>query len=185
MKFNKTLIALAAVAFPMMSSAAASGAVPTTEVQGGQVRFEGEVVSAACAVDNESRDKLVQMGQVRVLDFANTIGAEAGGNDFTLKLVDCDTSVSTTAAINFQGNVDKDDAEALAINSLSGAAKGVGIYLYSEDGEKVEFNAPSQYTKTLIDGTNVFNYRATYVSTNTDVKPGVANAVAQFTVTYS
>ncbi|WP_369526018.1 fimbrial protein [Photobacterium leiognathi] len=59
------------------------------------------------------------------------------------------------------------------------------MYLYNEDGSPVEFNKPSSYPKALIDGTNVFNYRATYVSTDSDVKPGVANAVAQFTVTYS
>ncbi|WP_305832161.1 fimbrial protein [Photobacterium leiognathi] len=183
MKFNKIFFALAAVAFPMMASATISGGT-STETQGGQVRFEGEVVNAACAVDNDSRDKLVQMGQVRVADFAS-VGTEAGGNDFTLKLVDCDTSVQDTAAINFQGNVDSKDGKALLINSLAGAAKGVGIYLYNEDGSPVEFNKPSSYPKALIDGTNVFNYRATYVSTDSDVKPGVANAVAQFTVTYS
>ncbi len=184
MKFNKTLVALAAVAFPMMASAATSGATGTTEVQGGQVRFEGEVVNAACAVDNESRDKLVQMGQVRVADF-DSVGTEAGGNSFTLSLVDCDTSVQTTAAINFQGNVAATDTQALAINTLAGSAKGVGIHLYNEDGSAVTFNEASSYSKNLIEGTNVFNYRATYVSTDATVEPGVANAVAQFTVTYS
>ncbi|PSV12974.1 fimbrial protein [Photobacterium leiognathi] len=184
MKFNKTLVALAAVAFPMMASAATSGATGTTEVQGGQVRFEGEVVNAACAVDNESRDKLVQMGQVRVADF-DSAGTEAGGNSFTLSLVDCDPSIQPSAAISFQGGVDSNDDTALAINTLAGSAKGVGIHLYNEDGSAVEFNKASSYSKNLIEGTNVFNYRATYVSTDATVEPGVANAVAQFTVTYS
>ena len=52
-----------------MSSAAVSAAEGdesvTTTVNGGVIHFKGEVVNAACAIDSESMNQTVELGQVR------------------------------------------------------------------------------------------------------------------------
>ncbi|BDW53218.1 hypothetical protein JNE120393_06510 [Escherichia coli] len=54
-----------------MSSAAVSAAEGdesvTTTVNGGVIHFKGEVVNAACAIDSESMNQTVELGQVRSL----------------------------------------------------------------------------------------------------------------------
>ncbi len=54
-----------------MSSAAVSAAEGdesvTTTVNGGVIHFKGEVVNAACAIDSESMNQTVELGQVFVL----------------------------------------------------------------------------------------------------------------------
>lgn len=54
-----------------MSSAAVSAAEGdesvTTTVNGGVIHFKGEVVNAACAIDSESMNQTVELGQVRFL----------------------------------------------------------------------------------------------------------------------
>lgn len=51
-----------------MSSAAVSAAEGdesvTTTVNGGVIHFKGEVVNAACAIDSESMNQTVELGQV-------------------------------------------------------------------------------------------------------------------------
>ena len=54
-----------------MSSAAVSAAEGdesvTTTVNGGVIHFKGEVVNAACAIDSESMNQTVELGQVVLL----------------------------------------------------------------------------------------------------------------------
>ncbi len=51
-----------------MSSAAVSAAEGdesvTTTVNGGVIHFKGEVVNAACAIDSESMNQTVELGQI-------------------------------------------------------------------------------------------------------------------------
>lgn len=57
-----------------MSSAAVSAAEGdesvTTTVNGGVIHFKGEVVNAACAIDSESMNQTVELGQLLLLLFA-------------------------------------------------------------------------------------------------------------------
>lgn len=54
-----------------MSSAAVSAAEGdesvTTTVNGGVIHFKGEVVNAACAIDSESMNQTVELGQLVLL----------------------------------------------------------------------------------------------------------------------
>lgn len=62
-------IGMIVVSVLAMSSAAVSAAEGdesvTTTVNGGVIHFKGEVVNAACAIDSESMNQTVELGQVR------------------------------------------------------------------------------------------------------------------------
>lgn len=79
-----------------MSSAAVSAAEGdesvTTTVNGGVIHFKGEVVNAACAIDSESMNQTVELGQVRSSRLAKA-GDLSSAVGFNIKLNDCDTNV--------------------------------------------------------------------------------------------
>ncbi|EEQ3602902.1 fimbrial protein [Escherichia coli] len=89
-----------------MSSAAVSAAEGdesvTTTVNGGVIHFKGEVVNAACAIDSESMNQTVELGQVRSSRLAKA-GDLSSAVGFNIKLNDCDTNVSSNAAVAFLG----------------------------------------------------------------------------------
>ena len=92
-----------------MSSAAVSAAEGdesvTTTVNGGVIHFKGEVVNAACAIDSESMNQTVELGQVRSSRLAKA-GDLSSAVGFNIKLNDCDTNVSSNAAVAFLGILD-------------------------------------------------------------------------------
>lgn len=75
-----------------MSSAAVSAAEGdesvTTTVNGGVIHFKGEVVNAACAIDSESMNQTVELGQVRSsrLAKAGDLSSAVGFNMFLIRL---------------------------------------------------------------------------------------------------
>lgn len=75
-----------------MSSAAVSAAEGdesvTTTVNGGVIHFKGEVVNAACAIDSESMNQTVELGQVRSSRLAKA-GDLSSAVGFNIKLNDC------------------------------------------------------------------------------------------------
>lgn len=80
-----------------MSSAAVSAAEGdesvTTTVNGGVIHFKGEVVNAACAIDSESMNQTVELGQVRSSRLAKA-GDLSSAVGFNIKLNDCDTNTT-------------------------------------------------------------------------------------------
>lgn len=80
-----------------MSSAAVSAAEGdesvTTTVNGGVIHFKGEVVNAACAIDSESMNQTVELGQVRSSRLAKA-GDLSSAVGFNIKLNDCDTNAT-------------------------------------------------------------------------------------------
>lgn len=95
-----------------MSSAAVSAAEGdesvTTTVNGGVIHFKGEVVNAACAIDSESMNQTVELGQVRSSRLAKA-GDLSSAVGFNIKLNDCDTNVSSNAAVAFLGTTEKNE----------------------------------------------------------------------------
>ncbi|MCX8395124.1 fimbria/pilus periplasmic chaperone [Escherichia coli] len=92
-----------------MSSAAVSAAEGdesvTTTVNGGVIHFKGEVVNAACAIDSESMNQTVELGQVRSSRLAKA-GDLSSAVGFNIKLNDCDTNTTRTPySISFMATV--------------------------------------------------------------------------------
>ncbi|EGN0827431.1 fimbria/pilus outer membrane usher protein [Escherichia coli] len=94
-----------------MSSAAVSAAEGdesvTTTVNGGVIHFKGEVVNAACAIDSESMNQTVELGQVRSSRLAKA-GDLSSAVGFNIKLNDCDTNNTSSgtsgySSLNYRG----------------------------------------------------------------------------------
>lgn len=110
-----------------MSSAAVSAAEGdesvTTTVNGGVIHFKGEVVNAACAIDSESMNQTVELGQVRSSRLAKA-GDLSSAVGFNIKLNDCDTNVSSNAAVAFLGTTVTSNDDTLALqSSAAGSAQ--------------------------------------------------------------
>ena len=179
-----------------MSSAAVSAAEGdesvTTTVNGGVIHFKGEVVNAACAIDSESMNQTVELGQVRSSRLAKA-GDLSSAVGFNIKLNDCDTNVSSNAAVAFLGTTVTSNDDTLALQSsarrqtplpAAGSAQNVGIQILDRTGEVLILDGATFSAKTdLIDGTNILPFQARYIALGQSVA-GTANADATFKVQY-
>lgn len=185
---NIALIIVSALAITSASVYAAEGDAPTTTttttVNGGVVHFKGEVVNAACAIDSESMNQTVELGQVRTARLAKT-GDLSSAVGFNIKLNDCDSTVAGTAAVAFLGTTITGNDDTLALqNSAAGAAQNVGIQILDRSGTVLTLDGATFSTKTdLIDGTNILPFQARYIATGQSIA-GTANADATFKVQY-
>ncbi|MDA8480759.1 type 1 fimbrial major subunit FimA [Citrobacter sp. Awk 4] len=161
----------------------ASSAYAVT-VNGGTVHFVGEVVNAACAVNADSVDQTIQLGQVRSASLA-TAGQTSPSVGFNIRLSDCDTTVSTQASVAFTGTAMPANADVLALqSSAAGSATNVGIQILDRTSTPLSLNGTTfSANTTLIDGTNVIPFQARYFATGA-ATPGQANADATFQVQY-
>ncbi|EEM2539784.1 fimbrial protein [Salmonella enterica subsp. enterica serovar Morehead] len=176
---------LAVVVLSVLSLTSASALADTTTVNGGTVHFKGEVVNAACAVDAGSVDQTVQLGQVRSAKLA-TAGSTSSSVGFNIQLNDCDTSVSTKAAVAFSGTaVDTTHTSVLALQgSAAGSATNVGVQILDNTGTPLVLDGATFSTATTLnDGTNIIPFQARYYATGA-ATAGIANADATFKVQY-
>lgn len=135
--------------FSALTLGVATNASAATTVNGGTVHFKGEVVNAACAVNMNSVDQTVLLGQVRSATLGSD-GKTSGSVGFTIQLDDCDLTTGPTqsAKIIFSGTPVTGKTNVLALqNSASGAATNVGIQILDSKGQPVELNsdAASEY----------------------------------------
>lgn len=165
-----------------LTSAAVSAA---TTVNGGTVHFKGQLVNAACAVDANSVDQTVQLGQVRTAKLAEA-GKYSENVGFNIILKDCDTTIATKAKVAFTGvAVSSTNANVLAISSsAAGGATNVGIQILDSQSNPLGLDGATFSTPvTLNDGTNTLPFFARYYATGV-ATAGVANADATFAVQY-
>lgn len=179
----KTLAILAMSALSLSSASVLAAGTPVT-VNGGNVHFKGEVVTAACAIDAGSLDQTVELGQVRTTSLAaaqavsNTVG-------FTIQLNDCDTTVSKTAAVAFAGTTIAGNTNVLALqNSSANSAQNVGVQILDSNSTPLALDGTAFGVKTnLSDGRNTIPFQARYYATGA-ATAGIANADATFKVQY-
>jgi len=181
-KVIKTLIAASILA------AGVANAAGVVSAPGGTVHFKGEIVNAACAVSADSTNQTVDLGQYRTALFTK-VGDRSGPVSFVIKLQDCDTTVSTTAAVAFSGVSDATDSTVLTTSNIgggtSGAASGVGIEISDNKGKVLSPDGSSFSTaQKLNDGRNELTFNAKYKSTSATVTAGRADADAMFTMQY-
>lgn len=174
---KKTIIA-AALATAALTSVSAFAA-------DGQVKFTGEIIDAACTVENSVTNPLeVTLGKVAKSAFTIS-GDKAAATKFTLKLTNCPDTVSS-ASVKFDGTSVNGDNSILALTQGAGVATGVGIQL-SDDSNTVLplFTASKAYSLQSGSVTNNLDFVARYISTAADVTPGPANATASFSINYN
>jgi major type 1 subunit fimbrin (pilin) len=161
----------------------------------GQVEFTGTINDNACSINTESVKQAVDMGPVRIADFANTVGATAGSTQFSISLDNCSGSTLKNASIKFTGQQSATDATVLGMTGANQVA-GVGIQINdARTGQKLALNTASD-DYVLRPQTNTFDFTASYVRLVADTEasgdtPGVrgigtgkVNALASFDVTY-
>lgn len=104
---------------------------------------------------------------------------------FNIKLNDCDTNVSSNAAVAFLGTTVTSNDDTLALqSSAAGSAQNVGIEILDRTGEVLILDGATFSAKTdLIDGTNILPFQARYIALGQSVA-GTANADATFKVQY-
>lgn len=177
-----SLIVTAIVAGSSVSAFAAT-AGETTTVSGGTVNFVGQVVDAACSVSADSIDQTVTLGQVRATKLTASGMVANQKESFTIKLEDCDTSVSQNAAVIFNGQEDANLTGALANAAGPGSATNVALQLYGPDGQTLNIGEISS-TISLNNGENIVPLSVDYISTG-EATTGNVTATATFSMVYS
>lgn len=178
------IIVVSVLAMSSAAVSAAEGDESVTTTNGGVIHFKGEVVNAACAIDSESMNQTVELGQVRSSRLAKA-GDLSSAVGFNIKLNDCDTNVSSNAAVAFLGTTVTSNDDTLALqSSAAGSAQNVGIQILDRTGEVLVLDGATFSAKTdLIDGTNILPFQARYIALGQSVA-GTANADATFKVQY-
>ena len=144
--------------FSALTLGVATNASAVTTVNGGTVHFKGEVVNAACAVNTNSFDQTVNLGQVRS-ERLKVDGAKSNPVGFTIELNDCDSQVSAGAGIVFSGPAVTGKTDVLALqSSAAGSATNVGVQITDHTGKVVLLDGTASSTFTLTDGTK-FHFR--------------------------
>ena len=161
----------------------------------GQVEFTGSINDNACTINSGVLKTSVDMGQVRIADFANTVGSTAGSTPFSVSLENCSTSTLKNVSIKFSGQQSATDDTVLGMSGAN-QVTGVGIQINdSRTGSKLPLNTAST-DYVLRPQSNTFDFTASYVRLVADTEaagetPGVrgigtgkVNALASFDVTY-
>nr|WP_226779609.1 fimbrial protein [Klebsiella aerogenes] len=117
------------------------------------MNFTGQVVNAACSVSADSIDQTVTLSQVRTSKLTAAGMVANQKEDFSIKLEDCDTTVSQNAAVIFNGQQDSSLAGSLANTAGAGSATNVALQLYGPDGQVLNIGDTSGAI-TLINGEN-------------------------------
>ncbi|WP_157961024.1 fimbrial protein [Rahnella sp. AN3-3W3] len=207
MRLSSKFKLLSLVTLVTMGSAghamAADPTPPTpVTVNGGTVHFTGEIVNAACAVDNDSTDQIVKLGQLTATSLKKK-GAMSSIVPFSIKLTDCDLSGTpakgnnpavkgySTVAVTFLGTQTGSDGTAISVTGNPDGASGskdiaqnVGIEILQNGTPlKIDGSAASS-AQTIHAGDNTLNFGAAYVAIADAVTAGTANADATFKLTY-
>ncbi|MFK3660744.1 fimbrial protein [Scandinavium sp. NPDC088450] len=162
----------------------AQAAGTETTVSGGIVNFTGSVVDAACAVNADSINQTVQMGQVR-LKRMDAEGATSGTKvPFNIILQDCETSVSSQVAVTFKGTTDATVTTALANTAGQGAAQQVALQLYDQAGTELTPGVEQSTPFSLHDGINNLTFSVDYVATGSAATAGIVSGTTTFDLHY-
>lgn len=152
-------------------------------VNGGTLKFQGSLVNAPCAVDSPKEGHIVDLGQYRTAEFDKE-GDTSVARRFEIKLSNCAVETYKKAQVTFLGHPVEGKDTVLALEEGSSSARGVGIQILSGgNAVPVDGSKPSGNTD-LIQGNTTMVFSAQYISTNKDIKPGAANASADFSITY-
>ena len=152
---------------------------------GGKVHFKGEFIASACAVENDSQDQTVTLGQYSTKSIKK-VGDTTTKVPFNINLVDCDKGAFSNVSVAF--SAPSKDGQLLEVDgsgSNEAVAQGVGIELLDNSMKTIQVAGSTFSTpQTLYDGRNSLNFFARYKATNATVTPGQANATATFKIKY-
>ena len=153
----------------------------------GNINFTGEIKDNTCTVGdaNGNKDINIYLGKPSAASFQNQVGVTSSAARFNIALTNCPQGVQTVS-VAFSGIADANENSILKINEGNEAAEGVGIRIEEADGTHVILNSTDSLKEhTVSNGSVTMDYVAKYQSTLASVKPGKANAAAQFAIMYN
>ncbi|MFJ3463120.1 fimbrial protein [Achromobacter spanius] len=154
------------------------------------VSVSGRITATPCTISTSP----VNMGKVPFNDIVNNggISPQKYEKDVSIRFEGCRLSSLNSASLSFSGPMSNNRPFILALTGGTGAAEGFGIRLVTSDvvhaptQRLVDFTASTQYPIDVTSNQATFAFRASYVvSGSPAAKPGVANATATVTVTYT
>ncbi|EST58004.1 fimbrial protein [Proteus cibi] len=151
----------------------------------GTIDFTGEIIDNACELASGSDALKVNLGKVSKTALPST-GSTAAATKFTIKLINCPTTVSS-AAVKFDAESYSGDDSVIALKKETGVASGVGIQITDDTNTVVPlFTASKIYPlKTGAGVVNNLDFRARYIAKSDTVTAGPANGNATFTINYN
>ncbi|QIB19484.1 type 1 fimbrial protein [Escherichia coli] len=174
MRVNVLLLSMATIAAFNMPSASA---------QDGQLSFTGEITDQVCTV-KQPDNQIINLGKISSKAF-NGAGDTAGSTSFSIQLTDCPDSVKSVN-VKFDGNPDNGNPEIIALTKDKKSASGVGVQITDKYSKVVSLGVPTRNFNIEPGSTiNNLDFFASYIANGQDVKPGLANATASFTITYN
>ncbi|MCL5636279.1 fimbrial protein [Enterobacter vonholyi] len=153
-----------------------------TALESVPIKFHGEVFAATCDIKGIA-DQTVTLGDVSTIDLAEA-GDVSRAIPFSIT-VTCPDGGPKKAVVTFSGTA-ASDPSLLELDSVTGAATGVAVRINQGDTtNELKLDNPSEAI-ALIAGDNLLSFNAQYQAlvSRPQITPGVANATAQFTVTY-
>lgn len=163
-------------------SSSALAATPIA-VNGGTIKFTGSVVEGACSISGANKD--VPMDSVKASTF--TAAGQEGNSktNFTIDLTNCSVDTYTKVSTTFTGLPDTTNSALLGnSNAGSGAATGVGLRIYGQNGNAVALGTQEAGRLNMVTGSNTLRYAVDYVSTAATVTSGPVLATADFQLNY-
>lgn len=159
---------------------------PTT-VNGTSLHFSGKFINAACSVDVNNEGQVVSLGEYRAATYGKGDGkiSETASIPFSIKITDCDTTVSQSASIAFQG-VAATDEKLFATSANSNNISATGVAIELRDSDNTVLSPAGNFSKEhkLIDGDNTLMFTARYKAIADKITAGQANTDAIFIVSY-
>ncbi|NDJ55754.1 type 1 fimbrial protein [Enterobacteriaceae bacterium 4M9] len=151
----------------------------------GEVDARGELIEAACSIDNLHRDILVEFGDISARD----VKEEGEGvliRPFMVRLTGCTATDMGDgllrypyASVTFIGETTNEDPTALLTNG-----KGLGIRLQDRNGDILTFGQPSP-GYALSSDKNILRFTASVVPVQKNVQAGEFYATARFFMDYN
>lgn len=152
----------------------------------GQINFTGEITDTACEVTNSVGSPLeVTLGKISKTAFSS-VGSKASTTQFSLELKNCPDTV-TSVKIKFDGATVNGDNSVLALSPDVDVAEGVGIQLSDASNNMLPLFSASQAYPLTKGAVNNLGFTASYIAIAdiAEIKPGKANATANFTINYN
>lgn len=160
-----------------------SSALAALTVNGGTIKFTGTIVEGACSISNAN--KTVDLDSVKAETFTGSGQAANAKRNFTIDLTNCSVDTYSKVSTTFTGQPDVSDSSLLGNSDAgSGAATGVGLRIYGQNGAAVTLGTQEAGKLNMVTGSNTLRYAVDYVSTNATVTAGSVLATADFQLTY-
>lgn len=160
---------------------------PHQIISGGTVNFQGELVKEACVVSFDTADQTIDLGQNSTACL-KAFAQETSKVPFEIKLVNCDSKISSAAAFAFYGAADATIKDLLNIGTSFASehsSQGVGIAIRDFAGNILAPDGTTFSAKTkLVDGNTVVCFTANYMATTDTVTVGDANTSVNFVIKY-